>query len=330
MSDVDFGRAMGASCALHPGREATGTCARCGNFTCDACSLNGTSPRCPTCRERSGATFPLNRETWTFSKLWDVCWAAFQREWGMLSLAVLIYIGVSFGAQLLINVAVGIGAAADSGAVAAVLTLVGLVAQQLVQGLVQLGLLRVYFDVLHGGRVDVARLFSQMHKAVPYALTMLLVFAIVLVPLIILGVLGVLALMGTGLLSGIHLGADPSPSQVFDALVPIMGVLGLAFLVLVVPLTYLLLPLYLVQPELAYDDVPPSPIEVLRRSWAASRGQRLGMLGVGLVAGAVMVAGFFVCCVGVIPGMALAQLLIAGMFLSLRAPRDEAAESFPG
>ncbi|MBZ4374498.1 hypothetical protein [Corallococcus sp. AS-1-6] len=327
MSDVDFGRAMGASCALHPGREATGTCARCGNFTCDACSQDGASPRCPTCRERSGATFPLSRETWTFNKLWDVCWPAFQREWGMLSLAVLIYLGVSLGANLLLNVATGIGAAADSVVVAMVLGGVGFVAQQLVQGLVQLGLLRVCFDVLHGGRADVARLFSQMHKAVPYTLTMLLVFVIVMVPLALLSFLGILVLVGTGLMSGVDLGS--SSEQFWNALVPILGVLGLGFLVLVGPLMYLALPLYLVQPELAYSDAPPSPLEVLRRSWEAARGQRLGILGVGLAGAAAMLAGVFACCVGFIPGMALAQLLIAGMFLCLRSPRDD-AESFPG
>ncbi|NOJ92258.1 hypothetical protein D7W82_09585 [Corallococcus sp. CA049B] len=328
MSDVDFGRAMGASCALHPGQEATGTCARCGNFTCDTCSQGGASPRCPTCRERSGATFPLNRETWTFNKLWDVCWAVFQREWGMLSLAVLVYLGVSFGAQLLINVATGIGAAVDNAVIAVVLGVVGLVAQQLVQGLVQLGLLRVCFDVLHGGRADVARLFSQMHKAVPYALTMLLVFVIVLVPLALLSFLGILALVGTGLLSGV--GLNSSSDEVWNALVPILGVMGVGFLALVGPITYLVLPLYLVQPTLAYDDTPPSPWEVLRRSWEAARGQRLGILGVGFAGGAVMVAGVFACCVGFIPGMALAQLLIAGMFLALRSPGDDASDSFPG
>ncbi|NNB85068.1 hypothetical protein [Corallococcus exiguus] len=328
MSDVDFGRAMGASCALHPGREATGTCARCGNFTCDTCSQNGASPRCPTCRERSGATFPLQRDNWNFSKLWDVCWAAFQREWGMLSLAVLITLGVSLGANLLVNVATGIGAAVDSVVVAVVLSVVGLVAQQLVQGLVQLGLLRVCFDVLHGGRADVARLFSQMHKAVPYTLTMLLVFVIVMVPLALLSVLVILALVGTGMLSGVDL--NSSSDQVWGALAPMLGVMGLGFLVLLGPIAYLVLPLYLVQPELAYEEVPPSPVEVLRRSWEAARGQRLSILGVGLAGGAVMVAGFFVCCVGFIPGMALAQLLIAGMFLSMRSPREDSAESFPG
>ncbi|MBN9681876.1 MULTISPECIES: hypothetical protein [unclassified Corallococcus] len=328
MSDVDFGRAMGASCALHPGREATGTCERCGNFMCDTCSQDGASPRCPTCRERSGATFPLNRETWNFNALWDVCWAAFQREWGMLSLAVLITLGVTLGANLLFNVATGIGAALDSVAIAGVLALLGLVAQQLVQGLVQLGLMRVCFDVLHGGRVDVARLFSQMHKAVPYALTMLLLFVIVLVPVVLLLFLGILALVGTGLLSGVDL--NSSSDEFWNALVPFFGLMGLGFAVLVVPITYLVLPLYLVQPELAYDDAPPSPWEVLRRSWVAARGQRLSMLGVSLMAGLAMVAGVFACCVGFIPGMALAQLLIAGMYLSVRLPRDAAAESFPG
>ncbi|WP_375755185.1 hypothetical protein [Corallococcus exercitus] len=327
MSDVDFGRAMGASCALHPQREASGTCERCGNFTCDACSLNGTSPRCPSCRERSGATFPLDRETWTFSALWDVCWAAFQREWGMLSIAVLIYLGAAFGAQFLINVATGIGVAVDNAVVTVVLSLVGLVAQQLVQGLVQLGLLRVCFDVLQGSRVDLARLFSQMHKAVPYALTMLLVFA-VLLPVIIVVALVVVGAVGTGVLPSFEKGV--STEEMTEGLMRGMGVLGLGFLVLVGPLTYLLLPLYLVQPELTYDDVPPSPVEVLRRSWEAARGQRLGMLGVGLAAGAVMVAGVLACCVGFIPGMALAQLLVAGMYLTLRAPRDAGAESFPG
>ncbi|RKH70520.1 hypothetical protein [Corallococcus aberystwythensis] len=330
MSDVDFGRAMGASCALHPLREATGTCARCGNFTCDTCSDSGSSPRCPTCRERFGATFPLNRENWSFSKLWDVCWVAFQREWGMLSLAVLVLVGVSLGAQLISSMFTAIGEALDSGVLAVVLTIVGVVAQQLVQGLVQLGLVRVCFDVLHGGRADVGRLFSQVHKAGPYALTMLLLFVIVFIPVALLIFLGILAAAGLGLETGSVVGPDASPQERWDAVAPVLGVMGMAFLVLVWPITYLVLPLYLVQPELAYNDVPPSPLEVLRRSWAAARGQRLGMLGVSFAAGAVMVAGFIMCCVGFIPGMALAQLLTAGMYLSLRSSHEDGAESFPG
>jgi hypothetical protein len=40
---------MTALCALHPGRNASTTCPRCGNFTCTECNPDGVS-QCPTCR----------------------------------------------------------------------------------------------------------------------------------------------------------------------------------------------------------------------------------------------------------------------------------------
>ncbi len=330
MSDVDFGRAVGASCALHPGREATGTCERCGNFMCGACSEYGALQHCPTCRERFGDTFPLRRETWSFSKLWDVCWVAFQREWAMLSLAVLITLGVSFGAQMIIQLATTVGGALGSDGLTAVLGVVGLVGQQLVQGLVQLGLTRVCLDVLHGGRVDLARLFSQLHKAVPYALTMLILFSVAFVAVFALIFLGIFAASGLGLELRSLPGADALPQEYWDAVAPVLGVMGAAFLVLVGPLTYLALPLYLIQPEIAFNDAPPSPFEVLRRCWGAARGQRLAMLGVVLSGGAAMLVGFCLCCVGFIPGMALAQLLFAGLYLAVRSPWGDAAEPSRG
>ncbi|RKH09213.1 hypothetical protein D7V97_17245 [Corallococcus sp. CA053C] len=328
MSDMDFGRGAGPTCALHPLRGATGTCARCGNFMCDTCSEGGTSSRCPTCRERSGLTFPLHRDNWSVGALWNVCWAAFQREWGMLSLGALISIGVSGGAQLMVNVGLGIGAAVDSAALSVVLAGLGFLAQLVVQGLVQLGLLRVCFDVLHGGRADLGRLFSQMHKVIPYLLTLLLITVIVVVPLIIVGALGFLAVLGTGALSG--LSANPSSSEVMNVLGSVLGVLGLLLVVMTVPLFYVLLPLYLIQPELTYAEVPPSPMELLRRCWALARGQRLAMVGVSLITIVLMLGGLIACCVGLIPAMALGQLLVAGMYLALRPRSDEDAGPLPG
>ncbi|RKH46687.1 hypothetical protein [Corallococcus llansteffanensis] len=328
MSDTDFGRGAGPTCALHPLRGATGTCARCGNFMCDTCSEGGTSSRCPTCRERHGLTFPLHRDNWSVSALWDVCWAAFQREWGMLSLAVLISLGVSGGSQLLVNVGLGIGAAADSPVLIGVLGGAGFLAQLVVQGLVQLGLLRVCFDVLQGGRADVARLFSQMHKVIPYLLTLLVIFAIVVVPMIIVGMLGFLAVLGTGAMSG--LSADASSSEVMNLLGPVLGVVALLSVVMLFPLVYVLLPLYFVQPELTYEEVPPSPLALLRRCWELARGQRLAMLGVGLITAVLMIGGLIACCVGLIPAMGLGQLLIAGMYLALRPRSDEGFGAPPG
>jgi hypothetical protein len=323
MSDVDFGRTARASCAMHPDVGATGTCSRCGNFMCDTCSENGTSPHCPTCRQRAGASFPLHRDAWTVGQLWDVCWKVFQREWGMLSLAALISLGVTFGAQLFINVGAGIGAAVDSVVLAAVLGVVGFVGQQVVQGLVQLGLLRVCFDALEGRRVDVARLFSQMHKVVPYLLTLLLIMLIVVVPLALLFGLGALAALGAGALNLADLNEGASTEQVMESLVPFLGIMAMVSVVLVVPLAYALLPLYLVNPEIAYEEVPPSPTRILRDCWEAARGQRLAMFGVGLIAAAAMVVGTLMCCVGLVPAMALGQLLMAGLYLTLRPRRDD-------
>ncbi|CAM3240524.1 hypothetical protein G4177_19265 [Corallococcus sp. ZKHCc1 1396] len=327
-SDRDFGRGAGPSCALHPEQVAAGTCTRCGNFMCDMCSEGGSSPRCPTCRARAGTTFPLNRDTWTVNALWEVCWKAFQREWAMLSLAVLISFGVSLGSQFLVTLGQGIGTALDSTALAVALGLVGVVVQLVVQGLVQLGLLRVYFDVLGGQRADVARLFTQMHKVGPYLLTMLVVVAIIVVPLFIVGGLGFLAAMGTGLLHGIR--EEAASGEIRNTVVPVLAVLGGTTLVLLFPLIYVTLPLYFVQPELAYEDAPPSPLQVLRRCWDYARGQRLAMVGVSFIAGLVVLGGFLVCCVGVIPATAMAQLLLAGLYLTLRSGSDEGSDPSHG
>ncbi|WP_244237920.1 hypothetical protein [Corallococcus terminator] len=261
-----------------------------------------------------------------------MCWPVFQREWGMLSLGVLITIGVSFGAQLLVSLGQGIGSALDSTALAVLLSLVGFAAQLVVQGLVQLGLLRMCFDVLQGGRADVARLFSQMHKVGPYLLTMLVVIAIIVVPLLILGALGFLVAMGAGFADAMpwNTGADMSSAERWDAVAPVLAVMGGVAAVLFVPFIYVVLPLYFIQPELAYEDVPPGPLQVLRRCWEYARGQRLAMVGMGFIVGCIAIAGLVACCVGLIPASALSQLLIAGMYLALRPRSDEVAGPLPG
>ncbi|NBD09855.1 hypothetical protein [Corallococcus silvisoli] len=325
MSDADFDRGMGASCALHPEQGASGTCARCGNFMCDVCSQGGTSPRCPACRERFSAAFPLTRETWSIGGLFAVCWPLFKREWGMLSLGALISIGVSGGAQLMVQVGTGIGSAVGSESVAMVLGGVAFVAQWAVQGLVQLGLMRMCFDVLNGRRADLERLFSQMHKVLPYTLTMLLVTILVLVPMTLLVVL---AGMGFLALSGVT--TTTPMAEVWRSVSPLLGLLALAVMALLVPLIYVALPLYFLQPELAYEEAPPSPWKVLRRCWDYVRGERLPILGMILIINILLLAGFCLCCVGLVPAMALTQLLIAGMFLALRSPRDEASGPHPG
>lgn len=51
---------MAAECAAHEGTPATGSCTRCGRFTCDAC-LDGRRPGwCSACANRPGARLEVS------------------------------------------------------------------------------------------------------------------------------------------------------------------------------------------------------------------------------------------------------------------------------
>lgn len=328
MAETDFGRGAGALCALHPGQLASRTCTRCGNFMCDTCSDGGLQAMCPTCRERAGLgqDFPLSRDTWTVSSLLDTCWAAFKREWVMLSVGVLIVIAGSIVGQIASQILTTIGGLADNMVLLGVFAVLGYLVSTVIQGVVSIGYVRMIFDVLHGQKADLARVFTQLHKVVPYLLTTLLIF-VLMVPLIVLIFGGaVVAGLATGVLTGMDwsaLGSVPS-EQVFDRL----GAGGIAAMVIVAvalyifPGLWLILPLLLVQPELAWTE-RPTAVQTLRRCFAYARGQRLGMLGASLLGGLIMVAGFMACCVGVIPALGFFNLMVAGLYLTLRNGAEE-------
>ncbi|RJS20151.1 hypothetical protein DRW03_20570 [Corallococcus sp. H22C18031201] len=321
MSDSsDYGQGPGTPCPVHPDRGAKRACGRCGNFMCDICSERGMRSLCLACREREGFTaFPLNRSNWTIGSLWELCWAAFQREWGMLSVAALILMGVSGGAQMFMNLVVAIGGASNSVALTVVLTLIVVIAQMLVQGLVQLGFLRVAFDVLHGRSVDLARLFSQMNKLVHYAMTMIVMMLVLFIPALLLISGGAVAVMlGMGGVEALrHPATLLNNPGMLIAVTSAVGVLG------IIVCSYLLLPLYLLQPELAFCDDPPSPLEVLQRCWRYADGQRLRMLGVCVLMVVISLVGLLACCVGLIPAMALIQVLFAGMYLAVSREAED-------
>jgi hypothetical protein len=99
-----------------------------------------------------------------------------------------------------------------------------------------------------------------------------------------------------------------------SAVVLVAVVLGV---VAVVALIYFGLPVYLLTAEIAYSD-EPSPMQLLKNCYTLADGERWSIFGVGLVAGLVIIAGVLACCVGVFPALAMAQLLITGLYLSLR------------
>ncbi|MFP2959566.1 hypothetical protein ACLEPN_17420 [Myxococcus sp. 1LA] len=328
MAETEF--TSGASCPLHPGFEAVGTCSRCGNFMCRTCGEGGSQAWCPTCRQREGVgqAFPLNRDNWGVSELLDVCWVALKREWVMLSVGVLIFFAASIAGQVVSQIFSVVAGVVDSIAVTVLAFLLGTIASYVVQGAVTLGFLRMCMDVLTGQRADLGRLFSQFHKVPAYLGTLFLSF-VLMVPLLLLIVLGA---VGAGLATGtvswaqlMELGGL-SPQEMESAMTPMLPgfmVMGLvAFALYIFPGGWLLAPLILMQPELARTD-SPRVVETLRRCFVYARGQRLAMIGTLMLGGFIVMVAFFLCCFPAIPAGAFVYLLLAGLSLTLSRGAEE-------
>ncbi|SEM75468.1 hypothetical protein SAMN05444354_12298 [Stigmatella aurantiaca] len=318
MPEMDWGggHQAGAHCALHPEAPAQGTCTRCGNFMCATCTGGGRQSSCPTCRARTGGQeFPFTRDTWSLSGLWDYCFPLFKREWVMISVSVLVVLGITLIVQLVGNVLPMIGQALDSVALSVGLTVVSFFVQNVVQGVLGLGVMRMLLDVLHGQRADIGRLFSQLHKIGVYLVSLLIVF------------LGVALLMGlmAAILFVIAVPLDTFPPSFEEMAWDSTRIVAAVCVgVLFVPvLVYLTLPLYLLQPELAYAE-HPSAVQAIRNCYAYMRGQRLAAVGFGLMNMVLLFVGVLACCVGLFPALGMSYLLLAALYLSLRsgdAPR---------
>ncbi|PTL80720.1 hypothetical protein DAT35_25540 [Vitiosangium sp. GDMCC 1.1324] len=307
-------RGLGAPCALHPTQVATGTCERCGNFMCDVCGEQGRQILCPSCRERLGV-FPLRRDTWSFSSLWDYCYELFKRDWLMLSVAVLVAMGVSMTINALGNLAGPLLKREDSLVPIIIVGVFTAVMQMVVQGVMGMGMLRVVFDVLEGKRVDVGRLFSQVDKAGRYVAAMLIALVVVGLPLLLLfALLTFVGLVSVGLPAS---GIFESGISGLEAAPTLVGVFSAAGLVTFAAACYFALPLYLLQSELTYNE-DVTPVQALRNCYELARGERLSLLGVTLVGALLALVGVFACCVGVLPAVAMGQLLVGGLYLALR------------
>lgn len=300
----NFGSALGgAVCPRHPGVDAISTCTRCGTFMCGTCNEGGSQSQCPDCRERTGVkAFPLNRANWNFGALWDYSWETFKREWLMLSLGALCLMVLSFIVQAVAGLLPLLGKAADSDVLSIILQIIGTTLQTVVNGVLGLGFLRMVYDVLEGRPADVGRLFTQLHKAVPYFVTMLLLVLMFALPV------GAVAGVVTAVIYA--LGG-------FQNEVVAFSIIGIAGVLSLVPLAYFALPLYLLQPAMAFEE-SFSPTDIIRHCYTVARGERLSIFGVVLVGVLVVFAGVLACCVGVIPAMGLVQVLIGGLYLALR------------
>ncbi|MBI3182585.1 MAG: hypothetical protein HYZ28_10660 [Myxococcales bacterium] len=305
---MSFPASTGAMCARHPERAASGTCERCGNFTCDECYQGHTLPLCPACREKLGpGGFTLRRDSWTFDALWSHVWEAFKRDWVLLSVAVLIFLGVN-GVVSAIGGVLQEAMKKSGGTAGLVMGFLAVqVGQLIVQGIFELGLYRMYLDVVEGGKADISRIASQVSKLGRYIVQKLLVLVLLGVPL------GLYLLLVFALAAG-SAGFKPAAIEENPSAI---GIIAIGVLLAIVPIFYFALPLYFSTPELAHNE-GVGPFQSIKNCFEIARGQRLIILGISLLSGLIAIAGVLVCCIGVLPAVALGQMLVTGLYLTLR------------
>ncbi len=97
--------------------------------------------------------------------------------------------------------------------------------------------------------------------------------------------------------------------------VPVI-ILVFGFIVWLVIAIYVQLPLSLATLEVVYGGA--SGVEALKRSWALGTGHRLPLFVVGFLAVLLFIAGFFACCVGMIPAGGFALLFNTVIYMALR------------
>ncbi len=309
---------FGALCAIHPDRSARVTCARCGNFMCDECSVGGSERLCPRCVQLRGAgAFPFDRNNVGFSELLSHAWKVWQQEWVMLSVAALIVLMVGMVGSFLSNIFQAIGTALVGNDPTAKLVatgvgaLIGTGISMVVQGVAQLGFYRVCLDVLQGKKADVGRIFSQTSRIGRYIVQTLIVGVAFTLP--------ALLYFGISYLVACKVGGMPlNPSEWMQADVrPIFVVILAGATVVAVPvMIWFALPLSFASVELVYGDC--GALEGLRRAFRLADGFRWWLLGYGLLGSLIMMVGMMACCIGILPALALLNTIMTAFYMAVR------------
>lgn len=269
--------------------------------------------------------FLFRRDAHDFSQLWDYVFTQFKKDPVMLSVAALIMIAVSSVGSVISQVASSVGQIVlKQNWLMGVLLLaggavVGLAAGVVLQGIVQMGFARLCFDVLQGGKVELARLFSQAKHLGQYVLQWLVIITAAIVAVLPVG-LAVVAAVALGFVNRTSIKL-PVVATLF-----VLVVVVAAFAVAIWASPVVMAPY-----ELVYAG--GSGVAALRRAFAIGQGHRLELVGYLMVGGLLgfvaLVLGVLMLCVGLtvtIPvAVALHQLLMTTKFLALR----EGCEGMP-
>lgn len=278
---------------------------------CAICDGDGAYQICEACRRYTGeGFFPLDRESFTFGAALGIAWSRFKRQWPMLCVAVVILLGIGFTLQSVKQVLfLPFAFLMEDGTspVAVMVFLMALMGGLMVieigvTAVLNVGVLRVALDVLMGRPVSFSRLFGQYRKAGAVLLQ-------ALAAMLALGVPAFIWMFGIVMVPVLSYPAYEGYSLI------LVG--ALVFLVGLGPFTYWALPFFFMQTELALGK-STGPIESIRNAARVIRGRRWPALGAVVLLLVLSTLGVLLCCIGLIPALALGQLVLASVYLGLR------------
>jgi hypothetical protein len=264
--------------------------------------------------------FASTHDDVTLTNLLSRASEAWSRDLASWVLALLLYwllgMGIPFALNLLWGLVSGFQRAnGDPGAmfkaVDVVVQVVLYVIQLALSGLFSLGLWAMAVRGLHGQRATVGVLFSQLSKIWKYILQALAIA--VGATLIILPIIVIVWLMFVG---PVDLNT-PMNEIIDDAGKPLL----VASLVLLPLYVYIVAGIAFMQGELAFND-DAGPIDAILYSWRIAHGRRWRIIGVGLLAGLIVMGSAMLCGIGLLFGAPLSTLLFGALYLALRKDAD--------
>jgi uncharacterized membrane protein len=263
---------------------------------CAVCSDNGRQAQCAACRERTGVgAFPFTRNSYTFSALFDWGWNAYKKHWLTFALALFIA-GVGIFGFSIAGTLLSIPFADDMPKMIAI-RVVTMVPQFVIQGAVTIGLMRMAIKAVRGEPVELKDVFSGYDRLGAWFVQMIAPAVITLPAVALIGGLVYLASLAS---TGAAIGAGL--------------ILGIpAF----VGLFYVMLGFAFANPEIATQP-EVGAIAGLTNSWKMSKGHRGNVFLVGLVVGALYMAGAMACLVGALFTMGIALCVFASLYVALR------------
>jgi hypothetical protein len=298
----------GARCAEHPVVVAVGLCARCGNFLCSACAAWGSAGLCRVCLVRFGTLdFPFTRDNWTIDGVCNHAFGIWKRHWaplaGVSAIALVASYALSFATGVM-QALVPRAKPGESSLIVLVIVGIAFLFQVLVQAWMPLAMQAVALQVVRTGRVELDVAFRSITR-LPQAL---LQSFLVTLPFLALGAVAI------GLVIGFDLSNKLEP--LWKPLLWSSPLIGAALFLYVTGLIFMQLPLL--------EDPPLGPLAAIEASMRAVSGERPRVIVMAVIIGATMIAGFLLCCVGMVFTMGLANLMLATLYLALKEPPDRA------